>query len=132
VDPEDDVSRQEKQGWTMPAVILSNQDGQTAPEELMADLQAAFREHLGLGREEVECNTRYKGGYVTKHYGDPQNPQLQRATNSRSVVQVELDRGLYLDEKNQHVRSSALRDIRRQLTRIFAEVADGYTHRAKP
>ncbi|PIR49171.1 hypothetical protein COU80_00275 [Candidatus Peregrinibacteria bacterium CG10_big_fil_rev_8_21_14_0_10_55_24] len=132
-EPMYDVTREAKQGWNMPPVILSNRDGQTAPEQLMADLQAAFQEHLGLNADEVECNTRYKGGFVTQHYGDPQNPQLREAKNpDRAVVQVELKRGLYLHEKTQIVLPEAMRHYREKLALIFAEVADGYMHHAKP
>ncbi|MFA7682444.1 MAG: N-formylglutamate amidohydrolase [Candidatus Peribacteraceae bacterium] len=131
-DPENDVTRKDVQRWKMPAVIISDQDGQTAPEGLLTNLKASFEKRFGLRSEDVICNWQFKGGYVTKNYGDPDNLQLQQAIHNRAVVQVELNRSLYVDEKTQELIPSAIEHYRTRLTLIFSEVADGYTHRAKP
>jgi N-formylglutamate amidohydrolase len=129
---EQDEDRETKTGWKMPPVIISNKDGLTAPEELMTDLKNAFVLHLGLSREDVKINDPYKGGYVTAHYGDPANPKLKEAKHDkRAVVQVELDRGLYVNEKTQEVIVHAIEDFRKKLTKVFAQVADGRTHHAR-
>lgn len=130
--PEQDETREKKKGWRMPPVIISNKDGLTAPNELMEDLREAFAHHLRLSSQDVKINDPYKGGYVTAHYGDPSNPELQNAAHERrAIVQVELDRGLYMDEQTQGMIPSKINDVRRRLTRVFTEVADGRTYYAK-
>lgn len=130
--PEQDEDREKKTGWGMPPVIISNKDGLTAPNEVMEDLRAAFVQHLGLSQEDVKINDPYKGGYVTAHYGDPKNTELEGAKHEkRAVVQIELQRGLYVDEKTQKVITLAIKDFREKLAKIFAEVADGVTYNAR-
>jgi len=130
--PEEDKDRGTTgNGWRMPPVIISDQDGLTTPDGLMTDLQNAFVLHLGLSPEDVILNNPYKGGYVTKHYGDPNNPKLKRAKHKkRAVVQVELYRGLYVDERTQQINPHAIEHYRERLARACAEVADGRTYHA--
>jgi len=45
---------------------------------------------------EVELNKPYAGGFITEHYGRPEN--------GLHAVQVEVNRGLYMDEL--HMRKS--------------------------
>lgn len=130
--PEQDEDRETKTGWKMPPVIISNKDGLTAPEGLMTDLRGAFAQHLGISPEDVKINDPYKGGYVTTRYGDPKNTELKDAKHGdRAVIQVELDRGLYVNEKTQEIIPAAIEDFQKKLAIIFAEVADGRTHHAR-
>lgn len=132
-DPEDDTTRvQRKDGWHMPPVIISNKDGLTADAQIMDDLEAALITHFKLAKGDVRQNWKFKGGYVTSHYGNPENPQLKEALHeTRAVIQVEFDRSLYLDERKQMVVSSAMSWCQEKLHTALCEVADGYTFKAK-
>ncbi len=118
-------------GWHMPPVIISNNDGQTAPDGLMDDLKSAFRDEFNLDNGDIRTNWQFKGGYVTKTYGNAQNPALVNAPQGRAVVQVELCRALYVDERTQTCIPKAVEFYGHRLTKVLTEVADGYTHRAK-
>lgn len=119
-------------GWHMPPVILSNNDDQTAPHDLMNDLKSAFRDKFKLGDGDVRTNWQFKGGYVTKTYGNPDNAALVNAKQERAVVQVELNRSLYVDERSQSVILNALAFYRERFTEVLTQVAGDYAHRAKP
>jgi N-formylglutamate amidohydrolase len=63
----------------------------------------------------VARNAPFAGAYITQHYGRPSRRQ--------HVVQVEIDRALYMDE-------AAIRplpefaSVKRRLTRAIADIAD--------
>ena len=141
VDPSNDRHRAERRshpeitmddGWHMPPVIISDNDGKTAPSQLMQDLANAFRTEFRLGDGDVRTNWHFKGGHVTKTYGDPAIPALAAAQQGRAVVQVELGRYLYIDERSQEIVPCAAKFFGERLATVLAEVAGGYTHRAKP
>jgi len=68
-------------------VVLGDRYGAAARPETVAAIDAVFS-RLGL---RVARNTPFAGAYVTQHYGRP--------ANGFEVVQVEMNRGLYMDEK---------------------------------
>jgi len=69
-----------------PEVVLGDRFGAAAGFEVVQRLEAAFKE-AGL---RVARNTPFAGAYITQAYGRP--------TRGQHVVQVEIDRALYLDE----------------------------------
>jgi N-formylglutamate amidohydrolase len=69
-------------------VVLGDRFGASCSRELIADAEAAFRA-LGL---KVARNRPYAGGRTTEHYGRP--------AAGVHALQVEISRGLYLDELN--------------------------------
>lgn len=72
-------------GVMPPQIVLGDRHGQSASEELVALVERHFE---GAGWR-VTRNTPYAGGYITQHHGRP--------AEGVHVVQIEIDRGLYLD-----------------------------------
>ena len=70
-----------------PQVVLGDRFGTSACGEIVARIEEAFRA-TGL---RVARNTPFAGAYVTEHYGRP--------SVGWHVVQVEIDRALYMDER---------------------------------
>ncbi|MGF1447515.1 MAG: N-formylglutamate amidohydrolase [Pikeienuella sp.] len=70
----------------LPDVVLGDRFGASAGRSVLARTQEAF-EAAGL---RVVRNTPFAGGYITQTYGCPQD--------GVHVVQIEIDRGLYLDQ----------------------------------
>ena len=68
-------------------VILGDRHGQSCAPALTDAVQAAFEAEDCL----VTRNTPYAGGYTTEHYGKPHL--------NRHVLQIEINRALYLDEE---------------------------------
>ena len=69
-----------------PEVILGDRFGVSAAPRVMAEAEAAFAEAGFV----VARNTPFAGGFITQKYGRP--------ARGAHAVQVEIDRGLYLDE----------------------------------
>jgi len=69
-------------------IILGDRHGASASPEITAMVEESFRQ-AGL---RVVRNTPFAGAYIAQHYG---RPFLRR-----HVVQIEISRGLYMDEKN--------------------------------
>jgi N-formylglutamate deformylase len=72
-------------GVMPPQIVLGDRHGQSA-NPLLVDL--VERHFAGAGWR-VTRNNPYAGGYITQHHGRPEN--------GVHVVQVEIDRSLYLD-----------------------------------
>ncbi len=73
-------------GGARPDIVLGDRFGASADGKIIRHLKDLL---TGLGYE-VQMNRPYAGGYITEHYGRP----------SRDVhaVQLEINRGLYLNE----------------------------------
>ena len=71
----------------MPDIVLGDRFGASAARNVVAETQAAF-EHAGFI---VARNSPFAGGYITQRYGRP--------AHGLHAVQIEIDRGLYLDQK---------------------------------
>jgi N-formylglutamate deformylase len=69
-----------------PDIVLGDRYGAAASEWVMAETQASF-EAAGFC---VARNTPFAGGYITQRYGRP--------SQGVHAVQIEISRGLYLDE----------------------------------
>jgi len=72
--------------------------------------ELAERTMLALGYS-VRCNNPYAGGYTTQHYG--------RAGSEVQVLQIEIDRSLYMDERSLS-KLPVFADVRDRMIR-FAE-----------
>lgn len=84
-------------------IVLGDRFGSSCSRTIVNAAEAEFRA-LGFS---VVRNRPYAGGYTTEHYGQP-----QRGVH---VLQVEINRGLYLSE--QDVRpSSKIKSLKRTLT----------------
>ena len=71
---------------TRPQVVLGDRYGASASRDIVDMVEAAFR-RAGY---DVARNTPFAGAYTAQHYGRPSRRQ--------HVIQVEIDRALYMDE----------------------------------
>jgi N-formylglutamate deformylase len=82
-----------------PDVVLGDVHGTSCAAAVTEFAQSTLG-RLGLN---VRRNDPYAGGYITRHYGRPQT--------GVQVIQIELARGLYMNERN-FTRSAAFADFR--------------------
>jgi N-formylglutamate amidohydrolase len=94
-----------------PDVVLGDRFGASARGDVMDRVEQAFTA-AGL---RVIRNAPFAGAYTTQHYGRPSRRQ--------HVVQVEIDRALYMDERaiRPHAGFEAFRAV---LDGVIAELAD--------
>jgi len=95
-------------------VVLGDRHGRSCRSELVAFVERAFQS-LGLS---TSRNTPYAGGYTTERHGKP--------SEHRQALQIELNRGLYLDEARlvPNGNFSALRALVTNITVHLAANAD--------
>lgn len=74
-------------GSLRPHIVLGDRFGASAAASIVEKIEAAFS-RAGF---RVARNMPFAGAYITQHYGRP--------TRRQHAVQVEIDRGLYMDEK---------------------------------
>lgn len=98
-----------KVGGSMPQIVLGDRFGASADRVFILEVQAAF-ERAGFI---VARNTPFAGGYITQRYGKP--------AQGLHAIQVEIDRGLYLDQQTIEA-SPAFDEIKRLLTQVIADV----------
>jgi N-formylglutamate amidohydrolase len=84
--PHEAIEAHSRPGQSRPEVVLGDRYGVAAGREVMDRIEAAFAA-AGL---RVVRNAPFAGAYVAQAYGRP--------TRGVHVVQVEIDRALYLDE----------------------------------
>lgn len=93
-------------------VVLGNRHGKSCGAAL-TDLARSCFEELGFT---VACNLPYAGGYITEHYGVP--------AQGRQVLQVEVNRALYMDETT-YAPHRGLDEVKAAMTALaHALVAD--------
>lgn len=98
-------------GSKTPEVVLGDRFGAACSPEIMDRVESAFAAS-GL---RVARNAPFAGAYITQNYGRPSKKQ--------HVVQVEIDRALYMDEKT--IRPTGnFGDLRRILSGVMAEIAE--------
>jgi len=73
-------------GLAKPEVVLGDRFGASAAAPIVDGIEAAFRA-AGLN---VTRNAPFAGAYMAQHYGRP--------SRNQHVVQIEIDRSLYMDE----------------------------------
>jgi N-formylglutamate amidohydrolase len=100
-------------GGPRPDIVLGDRFGASADCKITRFLKDAL---TGLGYE-VQMNRPYAGGYITEHYGRP--------TRDVHAVQIEINRGLYLNELT--LRPTAgfaelQRDLRSLAAPLFTEL----------
>ncbi len=91
-------------------VVLGDCFGRAAASRIVAMVQSAFRRH-GLW---TARNRPYAGGFVTQHYGRPER--------GIEVLQIELRRSLYMDERRMEPNADFAR-VASILRSVFEDVA---------
>lgn len=72
-----------------PSFCISNQDGKTCPQEMLDKLSECISESFSIEMSEISLNDPFKGGHITKTYGN----------NPVPWIQIEMNRDLYLSEE---------------------------------
>lgn len=101
-----------------PEIVLGDRFGASASSQIVECVEAAFS-NQGFN---VARNAPFAGAFTTQHYGRPSRQQ--------HVIQVEVDRSLYMDE----TRIAPNRDyhsVRKRISRAIQEItnAQGSAHR---
>jgi len=99
-----------RKGRPKPDVVLGDRHGAACAP----GLTALLKRELERAGHVVALNRPYAGGYTTQAHGRPED--------GIHAVQVELDRGLYLDERTLEPRPGFER-LKRDLDRLFATLA---------
>lgn len=98
-------------GVPRPEVVLGDRFGASASAEVVDRIEAAFAA-AGLA---VVRNAPFAGAFTTQHYGRPSRRQ--------HVIQIEIDRALYMNE--QMIRPNGnFTEMQRVLARVVAEVTE--------
>ncbi len=95
---------------TRPDVVLGDRFGASASPEVTDRVDAAFK----AAGFRVARNTPFAGAFIAQHYGRPSRGQ--------HVVQVEIDRGLYMHEAELRPNADYM-SVKAALTRVIAELA---------
>ena len=108
--PHEAIDSHARLGHLKPDVVLGDRFGAAAGREVVDQIEAAFAS-AGF---RVARNSPFAGAYIAQHYGRP----LTR----KHVVQVEIDRALYLDEARIEPSSNfSATSVR--LNRVIADIA---------
>lgn len=94
-----------------PEVVLGDRFGASARSDIVDRIEAAF---VSAGLRVVR-NAPFAGAYIAQTYGRPSRGQ--------HVVQIEIDRSLYMNEYA-ITKSAQFDDFRNVLTSVVAEIAD--------
>ncbi|MFN3722722.1 MAG: N-formylglutamate amidohydrolase [Paracoccaceae bacterium] len=84
--PHEAIESHSRPGFARPEVVLGDRFGAAAARDVMDQVEAAFQ-RAGL---RVSRNAPFAGAYIAQTYGRP--------SRGFHVVQVEIDRALYMDE----------------------------------
>ncbi|MEY4880402.1 MAG: hypothetical protein RJB62_1871 [Pseudomonadota bacterium] len=94
-------------------IIIGDRHGSACAPELSARVEGILKgEGFSVGR-----NSPYAGGFTTSHYGQPKE--------GVHAIQIEVNRGLYLDEKRME-RSSGFTACREALARFIARIVEAH------
>ncbi len=107
--PHEAIDGHVRPGMTRPDVVLGDRFGAAAGREVMDRVEAAFAS-AGL---QVARNAPFAGAFIAQSYGRP--------TGRRHVVQVEIDRSLYLDEARVEPLA-CFAQVQRLMSGVIAEV----------
>lgn len=107
--PHEAIDGHVRPGVARPDVVLGDRFGAAAGREVMDRVEAAFAA-AGL---RVVRNAPFAGAFIAQSYGRP--------SGRRHVVQVEIDRGLYLDEARVEPLA-CFEQVQRMISGVIAEV----------
>ena len=108
--PHEAVAGGGRTGTPRPDVVLGDRFGASASADIVERVEAAF---VAAGLR-VARNTPFAGAYTVQHYGRPAGRQ--------HVVQVEIDRSLYMDEARMRRRAD-FADFAALMGRVTADIA---------
>ncbi len=100
-------------------IILGNRFGETCHDATIGYIEQAFQNN-GFS---VKRNDPFAGGFITRNYGKPKR--------SVETIQIEINRKLYLDEKN-FTKNSAFNETQKRLQSSFQIIASLHTETTAP
>ncbi|NEX47995.1 N-formylglutamate amidohydrolase [Pseudotabrizicola algicola] len=109
--PHEAIEAHSRPGFPRPEVVLGDRFGAAAARDVMDRVEAAFR-RAGL---RVSRNAPFAGAYIAQTYGRP--------SRGFHVVQVEIDRALYMDEAR-ILPSADFDAFRALMAGVMAEITD--------
>lgn len=95
----------------VPDVVLGDRFGASAARNIVADAQAAFEAEGFV----VARNAPFAGGYITQRYGRP--------ARGLHAIQIEIDRGLYLDQRRV-TPGPNFEEVRFRIHRVIARLVE--------
>ena len=96
-------------GGGRPDIILGNRYGASASAGVFEMVEMAFKaQGFVVGR-----NTPFAGGYITQKHGTP--------SRNQHVIQVEIDRGLYMNEA-EVLKSIHFKDVQTRVSNTCQEI----------
>ena len=107
--PHEAIESYVRPGVVRPEVVLGDRFGAAAARDVMDQVEAAFQ-RAGL---RVSRNAPFAGAYIAQTYGRP--------SRGFHVVQVEIDRSLYMDEAR-IVPSAGFDDFRVMIAGVISEI----------
>ena len=104
----------DKDNAVRPLFCISNQDGKTSSHEMIELLAECICKSFSIDKKDVNLNEPFKGGHITKTYGN----------NPIPWIQVEMNRSLYLaepwfDRENLAMDQSRLEELNRMFERML-------------
>lgn len=108
--PHEAIETITQNGHNRPDIVLGDRFGAAAGSEVVERIESAFA-NAGLS---VARNAPFAGAYTTQHYGRPSREQ--------HVVQIEIDRSLYMDEHKVEPNGD-FEAFRTVIAQVVAEVA---------
>lgn len=94
-----------------PDVVLGDRFGAASAAHIVDQVEAAFK-NAGL---RVARNAPFAGAFIAQHYGRP--------SRNQHVVQIEIDRALYMDEETIQ-RGRQFRAFQRLMEQVISDIAD--------
>lgn len=95
----------------LPDFNFGTADGTSCDKLLTDSIQ-----HIDFSPYTSVCNGRFKGGYITRAYGDPEN--------NIHAIQLELSQHTYMDEPSDHYNEQKAEQVKEQLKRFVECLAD--------
>jgi len=93
----------------LPALNIGSNNGNSCAR----GIEQAVVEAAKASPYESVVNARFKGGYITRHYGDPDN--------NVNALQLEIAQRTYMDESTRVFDASLAQKLRETLQRMLAE-----------
>ena len=107
--PHEAIEGHHRAGASCPEVVLGDRYGASANREVVERVEAAFA-RAGL---RVARNAPFAGAYIAQRYGRP--------AQGRHVIQIEIDRSLYMHEQSLTKRAD-FDAFRKLINGVIAEV----------
>jgi len=104
-----------------PAFCLSNQNGTSSSNELMYFLAECISDSFSISKDKISFNEPFKGGHITKTYGN----------NPIPWIQIEMNRELYLskdwfDEETLSIDNTRLQELNEMFEKTLNSFAKNW------